>query len=368
MTPRRRPLLSSLDVELTERCNNDCVHCAISRRAGDAAARRRELTAAELDGVFSQATDLGCLTVRLTGGEPLLRGDFPEVYMAARRRGLTVRLLTNGCLLTPSLARLLGTVPPLEPVEVTAYGHDRRSYEAVTRVPGSFARFRRGLRLLAEHRVRFRLKGVLLAGASQERRRFESWAQGLSGTRPEMTLLLDLRHRRDSKERNEAISRLRLPPEAIAAASRSDRLFREQMKLFPARHMGPQGAKLFSCSAGNSVCLDASGRLQPCLLLRKRDLTYDLSGGSLRHALQAFFPGVVGARTANRRYLQRCGRCQLKGFCRQCPAISYIEHGRLDKPVEYYCRVAHQQAYALGWLMPGQKAWGKHPLALTGAT
>jgi predicted DNA-binding helix-hairpin-helix protein len=36
-----RPRLEQLDVELTERCNNDCIHCCINRPANDAAAGAR---------------------------------------------------------------------------------------------------------------------------------------------------------------------------------------------------------------------------------------------------------------------------------------------------------------------------------------
>ena len=79
---------ASLDIELTERCDNDCIHCCINLPAGDAAARAREMTTAQVEDVLRQAADLGCLQVRFTGGEPLLRPDFEELYLFARRLGL----------------------------------------------------------------------------------------------------------------------------------------------------------------------------------------------------------------------------------------------------------------------------------------
>ncbi len=36
--------LECLDIELTERCNNDCIHCCINLPAGDAEAQAREMT------------------------------------------------------------------------------------------------------------------------------------------------------------------------------------------------------------------------------------------------------------------------------------------------------------------------------------
>ncbi len=49
-------------------------------------------------------------------------------------------------------------MPPLVTVEVTVYGMRAESYEAVTRVPGSFAQFRRGVDLLLDRSVPFVLK------------------------------------------------------------------------------------------------------------------------------------------------------------------------------------------------------------------
>lgn len=44
----------------------------------------------------------------LTGGEPLLRPDLPDIARAAVAHGFTVAVATNGTLLTPSIARELG--------------------------------------------------------------------------------------------------------------------------------------------------------------------------------------------------------------------------------------------------------------------
>ncbi|MBM3314013.1 radical SAM protein, partial [candidate division WOR-3 bacterium] len=84
---QRQPLLGSLDIELTERCNNDCIHCCINLLEGDRAARDREMTTEQVKLVLTEAATLGCLSVRFTGGEPLLREDFEELYLFARRQG-----------------------------------------------------------------------------------------------------------------------------------------------------------------------------------------------------------------------------------------------------------------------------------------
>ena len=113
----KRPLLGQLDIELTERCNNKCIHCCINLPEDDAEARGREMSTDFVKDVITQAANLGCLTVRFTGGEPLLREDLAELYEFTRRLGMQVILFTNARLITPKLATLLAKIPPGRVVE-----------------------------------------------------------------------------------------------------------------------------------------------------------------------------------------------------------------------------------------------------------
>ena len=143
----KKPLLGRLDMELTERCNNNCIHCCINLPAGDRTAQERELASEEIKAILSQAAALGCMEVRFTGGEPLLRPDFEELYLTARRLGMQVILFTNARRITPELAQLLARIPPGRVVEVTVYGMHAESYDAAAASRGAFAEFWRGVEL-----------------------------------------------------------------------------------------------------------------------------------------------------------------------------------------------------------------------------
>ncbi|MEA3325747.1 MAG: radical SAM protein [Chloroflexota bacterium] len=148
---RIHPRLGSLNIELTERCNNDCIHYCINLPAGDQEARTREMSTEQVKAILSEAADLGCMQVRFTGGEPLMRSDFKELYSFARHLGLMVLIFTNARLITSHLVDLLTSIPPLVKMEVTVYGMHKASYEAVSRAPGSYEQFWRGVNLLLEH-------------------------------------------------------------------------------------------------------------------------------------------------------------------------------------------------------------------------
>ena len=62
-------LLKRLDMELTERCNNNCIHCCINQPADNRPCRERELSTEEIERILKEAATLSCMAVRFTGGE-----------------------------------------------------------------------------------------------------------------------------------------------------------------------------------------------------------------------------------------------------------------------------------------------------------
>jgi MoaA/NifB/PqqE/SkfB family radical SAM enzyme len=81
--------------ELTMACNMRCMHCGSScekRLPG-------ELSTEEALDLCCQLADLGLRFITLSGGEPLLRKDWPEIASALTRRSVVVNMISNGWLL-----------------------------------------------------------------------------------------------------------------------------------------------------------------------------------------------------------------------------------------------------------------------------
>jgi MoaA/NifB/PqqE/SkfB family radical SAM enzyme len=362
------PPLAKLDIELTERCNNACIHCLINQPEKDADSLAAEMDTAFVKDILKQAADLGCLAVRFTGGEPLLRGDFAELYLFARRLGMRVTVFTNGRLITPDLARLFADFPPGREVEVSVYGMHAESYDAAAASPGAFDEFMLGVGLLQSHQIPFIVKFAVLPPNRHEIAEFEDFARPLtrSGRKPATLMNYDLRARRDHPAKNRFIRSLRLPADETLEWMRRNPDYTDSLRAFGARFLTPNGDRLFTCGAGHAPCVDSRGRLQMCLLLRHPETVLDLGGGngaadearpSLLRAVTEFIPRLRGMRAVNPEYLRRCARCFLKGLCEQCPAKSWMEHGTLDTPVEHLCRLAHAQARQLGLLAENENAW-----------
>jgi len=356
----RKAIISKIDFELTERCNNNCVHCCINLSENDLYAKKREIPAEEVKRILKEVADLGALTVRFTGGEPLLREDFKELYLFARRLGLRVMLFTNARLITPEIVALFKQFPPRELIEVTVYGMHEESYEKATRVKGSFKEFWRGVNLLLENKIPFIVKAALLPSNKHEVDEFETWAKTIPWLdhAPTYSMFFDLRCRRE-EDKNEVIKKIRISPlEGLQTLTRDKERYLKGMREFCSKFMRSSGNKLFSCGAGHGGgCVDSYGNLQLCLPLRHPDTVYKLRKGTVKDAVNNFFPKIKEMEANNPEYLKRCARCFLKGLCEQCPAKSWTENGTLDTPVEYLCEVAHAQARYLGLVEDSEKAW-----------
>ena len=357
----KRLHLARLDVELTERCNNNCIHCCINIPDDDSVGGREEMSTEQLKGILTEAAILGCTGVKFSGGEPLLREDFEELYRFARKLGLRVLIFTNATLITPRLAELFTQIPAMEKIEVSVYGMKEKSYEAVTRTQGAYEAAWRGIHLLLEKGIPFVVKGTLLPPTKAERAEFESWASTIPGMDdwPGYSMFFDLRFRRDSETKNRLIKGFRYTPEeGIKFLTRNPERYLKSKKRFCSRFVGRRDDKLFACSAGvGASCVDAYGYLQPCTLLKDPKLEYNLKDGSIKDALTSVFRDLREMRSTNPDYLARCARCFLRGLCEQCPGKSWVENGTLDTPVEYLCEIAHAHARYCGLVADDEMGW-----------
>jgi radical SAM protein with 4Fe4S-binding SPASM domain len=342
----------SFELEVTARCNNDCRHCYINRPAGDLEARARELSLPEIEAIAGEAASLGAMWCLITGGEALLREDFFDIYLALKRLGLLVSVFTNACLVTPEHLALFTKYPPRD-LEVTVYGVTPETYERVTRRPGSFAAFHRGLDLLLQGGVKVRLKAMALRANVDELPEIARFCREHTRDYFRFDPLLHLRFDGDPVK-NEEIRAQRLSPEEIIALEQGDpERFAALAKTCTPENL-PSGDHthcdhLFHCSAGlGNFVVSCEGLFRLCSSLWHPDCTYNLRQGCLKDALEHFLPRVRGMRSQNRQFLETCRGCALINLCMWCPAHAYLETGRLDAWVEYFCRVAQTRARALG--------------------
>lgn len=338
---RLGPVRASL--EFTERCNYRCVHCYINQPAGDTALRQQELTLAEWQGILDQMERAGVLWLLVTGGEPLLRPDFPEFYLYAIHKGLHVTLFTNGSLITPDIADLLAANPPWE-MEITLYGATAETYEAVTGIPGSYERCIRGIELLLERKIALNLKTMALTLSVHEIPAMKAMAEHWGVRfRWDPNVHARLNH-------HDGPLKYRLSPEAIAELERTDAKRMQQWQEYCDKPWGkPDPEALFTCGAASRTFhVDPYGGLYPCMMVRW--LRHDLRESTLEEALTGFLPEVRRLQLDHNR---TCRECDVRIPCAICPGWAYVHSGDPEAPDPFRCATARLRQQTLESVFDG---------------
>jgi MoaA/NifB/PqqE/SkfB family radical SAM enzyme len=328
----RVPITGAFD--LTYRCNYGCAHCYAGPSAHDDPRVKSELGTSQLIDLLSQVAQAGCLTLVLSGGEPLLRRDFCEVYVAARRLGLVVTVFTNASLINEEHLDVFAEYPP-HLVEVSIYGAGEAVYERVTGTPGAHRLTRKGIDRLLERGVRVGLKTVVLRDNVHEVSAIEALAESLGlGLRvdPVVTARLDgdlgpLAQRVDPERAIEV---------ELGSETRRLELYRFVERMGGRVSETPDSnGRVYHCGAGvSNFHVDPWGFVRACLI--SREFAYNAVEAGFQSAWEAVGRAVCGATWDG---IGGCSGCDKALLCGYCPGMFALEQASPARPLEYVCQL-----------------------------
>ena len=146
----------SATFELTARCNFNCKMCYVHRQ-DSALCKSQEKSAEWWIDLGKKAVEQGVVFLLLTGGEPLLRDDFPQIYTELAKLGFIISINTNGYLITDEILELFKKNPPTR-LNISLYGASDKTYENVTGTP-AFSRVIENVKKLKEMDIDIRFNG-----------------------------------------------------------------------------------------------------------------------------------------------------------------------------------------------------------------
>lgn len=315
--------------ELTYRCNQACCHCYCNLNVND---RRKadELTTPEVKRILDEISDAGCLWLLLTGGEILVREDFPEIYLHALRRGMIAEVFTNGTLIDDTTARLLADYPPLG-VDISIYGSTPALHDKITGVKGSFAKTMDGLERLRKHNIRFSLKTIIMTLNCDDLKRMQGLAETL-GSRFHFDTLISPRTDGGMGPAGYRIDTDRM----VAFDLDEEKDFKDIETVFD--NFWKKGSKeIFNCGAGVfAFNINPYGSLSPCTMFSS--FQYDLRTARFSDAWKKT---VAECRTRQNELIpDECKSCDLLAICSRCAAWAETETKSLSKKVDYLCEYA----------------------------
>jgi radical SAM protein with 4Fe4S-binding SPASM domain len=130
-----------MDLALTYRCNNHCIHCY----AGGPR-ETKELSTEEWFRIIDKLFEIGIPHVTFTGGEPTLREDLPKLVRYAEEKGLVTGLITNGRKLSDSIYVDHLVKAGIDHIQITLESHREEIHDKITGVKGSWKETVEGLK------------------------------------------------------------------------------------------------------------------------------------------------------------------------------------------------------------------------------
>jgi len=332
----RRPL--SCLFEITPTCNLRCHFCYVALDPYQGP----YLTTQQMYAVLDKLYYAGVLWLTFTGGEIFSRRDFAEVYRYARGKGFLVTLFTNATMMNERLAALFRELPPFS-VEVSIYGHTAEIYEATTQIPGSFARFERGITLLQNAGVPLKLKTSISTFTQDHVAALHRYCEA-RGLKYSVDLTLDHTH-----DGGDAPTLYRLTTKKIMQIGAEIDAMQgyvpppkqeRQMPLPECSEGGDPGGpeELYRCGAGRTALfVNALGQASHCVI--DRDPSFPILEMEWEELWAKMGEWVTQPLPAD----APCSGCGLRGGCQSCPARSRIATGSPYLKDPYYCDVTHER-------------------------
>lgn len=163
-----------LFVELTAKCNEQCVHCY----AESSPARTEALAWPEISRVLTDAQALGFGLVQFTGGDPLISAHCVQAVEFAREIGIPqIEIYTNGLALRGRTYDVLRALAPS--FAFSFYSYNPETHDAITRTPGSHGRTARAIRRAVDDGLKVRVGVISMAGNQHDASETREYLQGL---------------------------------------------------------------------------------------------------------------------------------------------------------------------------------------------
>lgn len=343
----KRPVSGTM--ELTGRCNFGCKMCFIHQSGADADIRKAERPTEFWCRLADSLFDAGTLTMLLTGGEPMLRADFDEIYLYLKRRGFLISMNTNLSLLTEARLQLLADNKPFL-VNASLYGASEETYERLCGCGTQFSTVRDNLLRLRQAGIAVKLNYTVTEENYGDREAIYGFAREHGFPIQQTTYLFPPVRSADGcgchyhRAAPERTAQMLFACEQLHYGAH----FAEYLQSRRRTDDDGCGDNRMACRAGvSSFWVTYDGCLQLCGMMDKFKLPLDGTGFQEAWAQAQQVRTQICMPAA-------CRTCEDAEFCEVCAAVCSAENA-FDTPPEYLCRKAREYRRLAAAVLGGAK-------------
>jgi radical SAM protein with 4Fe4S-binding SPASM domain len=329
---RDRPHLTSLQIELTSRCNERCVHCYIPHEN-----KINDIEPAFFYDTLDQCREMGLLNLTLSGGEPLLHKNFPDFLRRAKEYDFALNILSNLTLLDDEIIAGM-KANRLSSVQVSLYSMKPEVHDSITCLPGSFYKTRDAILRLIENDIPLQISCPTMKQNKNDYVDVMHWAQKHK-VRAVTDYIMMARYDRSTGNLDNRLS-LDEAGAVINDIISNDAEYQKEMLTADITENRDIGNDIVCGVCVSSICMVASGNVYPCAGWQ------DYVCGSLKEqSLRDIWensPKVKYLRGLRKKDFPQCLACPDKTFCAMCMVRNANENPGGDplKINEHFCKVA----------------------------
>ncbi len=331
------PWLNNLQIELTDSCNERCIHCYMPDLLKD---RADEMDFDAVKDLLDQYRARNGVKVVFSGGEIYLQRDISKILDLCRKLGLFVLLQTNLLILTPQILDRLKNLGIFN-IQVSLYSTDPVIHDSITTKKGSCMRTMANIRKLVEADIPTIIACPVMKQNFDSVADVQDFADSL-GVEVYYDYIMmaqsngsteNLDHRISLSQTRDMIDFLLEQKDAfrmaIETASSADELVSKQF----ARRRNV-------CSILSSgLCVSPDGTAYPCPGWKGFSL-----GDITKISLDSIWSASERARKLRsidmESDFEKCRYCSLRNFCDMCAVYNYNESGDMYHVSERFCEVA----------------------------
>ena len=333
--------------ELTPCCNMDCRMCYVRMSKEKQESIQPLKSADDWLALGREAKEQGLLYLLLTGGEPFIRPDLPEIVSGLHRMGMLVSINSNGTLIDEKTVSWLKQTPPVR-INITLYGASDATYDRLCRNPKGFTQVTHAIDLLQAAGISIKLNCSVTPYNEKDLEAIFAFA----GKRKLILQATSYMFPPLRKDPSMIGNNFRFTPEEAAyqsarieALQSGEDAFLKRMQehrplALPEEKDGDcpvyEDGDGIRCRAGKcSFWITWDGKMLPCGMLSEGNAPDVFADG-----FAASWDQVVNA--ANKIKLPgKCHNCKQKDLCRACAAMVLTETGDYHTVPDYRCRMSH---------------------------
>lgn len=333
----RRPLLKSLQFELTSRCNERCIHCYIPNGKKNAGT---DMPLAKVKSLLDEFAEMGGLHVTLSGGEALLHKELAEILRYCRQKDLQISVLSNLALLRDELVPVLKETN-VSLVQTSLYSMDPAIHDLITTVKGSWAKTKEAVEKLHAADVPVQISCPIMKANRKGYDKVLQYARDLR-MKAQTDYIMMAQADLDTQNLANRIS-IEETREVLQDIIDWDRQYDDMLEeVKPLSSIPePERAKMPLCGAGiNDLCVTVNGDIYPCPGWQSL-----VVGNVYKQSLKDVWensPVLAKVRAVTRGDFPRCMKCPDADFCAMCLVRNFNESdGDMFAINEHFCKVAH---------------------------